>query len=144
MKRLLLALSLAATAAFAADTWNVDTRHSGVTFSVRNFFVPVEGSLKLQSGKIVYDAELSGRLELDIEVTRTFAGTEEADECEDMRAFLEDCFIDANLCMGTGAPQNASRQAEVASLYYPFVEANVIRPDQISDVTTRRYTARYE
>jgi polyisoprenoid-binding protein YceI len=56
MKRLLLALALTGTAAFAADTWNVDTRHSGVSFSVRNFFVPVEGSLKLQSGKIVYDA----------------------------------------------------------------------------------------
>lgn len=56
MKHLLLAFALTASTAFAADTWSVDTRHSGVTFSVRNFFVPVEGTLKLQSGKIVYDA----------------------------------------------------------------------------------------
>ncbi len=52
---LLATLGLVASA-FAADTWNIDTRHSGVTFSVRNFFVPVEGTFKLQSGAIVFDA----------------------------------------------------------------------------------------
>lgn len=79
MKRLLLALALAASSAFAADTWTVDTRHSGVTFSVRNFFVPVEGSLKLQSGKIVYDAANPAANSVEAVIAVSSVNTQDAD-----------------------------------------------------------------
>lgn len=78
MKRLLLALALTASTAFAADTWTVDTRHSGVTFSVRNFFVPVEGSLKIQSGKIVYDAANPSASSVEAVIAVTTINTQEA------------------------------------------------------------------
>lgn len=79
MKRILLALALTGSAVFAADTWTVDTRHSGVTFSVRNFFVPVEGSLKLQSGKIVYDAANPSANSVEAVIAVTSINTQDAD-----------------------------------------------------------------
>jgi polyisoprenoid-binding protein YceI len=79
MKRLLLALALTGSAAFAADTWNVDTRHSGVSFSVRNFFVPVEGSLKLQSGKIVFDAANPSANSVEAVIAVTSINTQDGD-----------------------------------------------------------------
>lgn len=58
MKRLLALLSLlaVASAAHAADTWTIDTRHTSVNFSVRNFFSQVPGSFKVASGQIIFDA----------------------------------------------------------------------------------------
>ena len=53
---LLAFAGLSAGSALAADTWSFDTRHSGVTFSVRNFFSQVPGSLKIASGTILHDA----------------------------------------------------------------------------------------
>jgi polyisoprenoid-binding protein YceI len=79
MKRLLLVLALASSTVFAADTWSIDTRHSGVTFSVRNFFVPVEGSLKLQSGKIVYDAANPSANSVEAVIAVTSINTQDAD-----------------------------------------------------------------
>lgn len=79
MKRFLLALALTASAAVAADTWNFDPRHSGVSFSVRNFFSPVEGSLKLQSGKIVYDAANPSASSVEAVIAVTTINTQDAD-----------------------------------------------------------------
>ncbi len=81
MKRLLSLLSLLslASSAVAADTWTIDTRHSGVTFSVRNFFVPVEGSLKLQSGTIVFDPANPAASSVEAVVTVTSINTQDAD-----------------------------------------------------------------
>jgi polyisoprenoid-binding protein YceI len=79
MKRLLLALALTASAAFAADTWTVDTHHSGINFSVRNFFVPVEGSFKLQSGKLVYDAANPSANSVEAVIAVTSVNTQDAD-----------------------------------------------------------------
>lgn len=53
---LLAVAGLTAGSALAADTWSVDTRHTSVNFSVRNFFSQVPGSLKVSSGTIVFDA----------------------------------------------------------------------------------------
>jgi polyisoprenoid-binding protein YceI len=78
MKRLLLALALIGSAA-AADTWTFDTRHSGVTFAVRNFFVPVEGSLKLQSGKIVFDAANPAASSVEAVIAVTTINTQDTD-----------------------------------------------------------------
>lgn len=56
LKSLLALIALPALAATAvADTWTIDTRHSSVNFSVRNFFVPVEGSFKVTEGSIQFD-----------------------------------------------------------------------------------------
>jgi len=81
MNRLLSLVSLLSlvAAANAADTWNIDTRHSGVTFSVRNFFVPVEGSLKLQSGTIVFDAANPAASSVEAVVAVTSINTQDAD-----------------------------------------------------------------
>lgn len=58
MNRLLTLLSLlaVASAANAADTWTIDTRHTSVNFSVRNFFSQVPGSFKVASGQIIFDS----------------------------------------------------------------------------------------
>lgn len=57
MKKLLPLLALFGLVATAcADTWKIDPRHSSVNFSVRNFFVPVEGSFKVQEGSVEFDA----------------------------------------------------------------------------------------
>jgi polyisoprenoid-binding protein YceI len=79
MKRLLLALALVGSSAFAADTWTVDTHHSGINFSVRNFFVPVEGSFKLQSGKLVYDAANPSANSVEAVIAVTSVNTQDAD-----------------------------------------------------------------
>lgn len=79
MKRLLLALALSTSAVFAADTWTVDTHHSGINFSVRNFFVPVEGSFKLQSGKLVYDPANPSANSVEAVIAVTSVNTQDAD-----------------------------------------------------------------
>lgn len=58
MKRLVALLSVLglASVAVAADTWTIDTRHTSVNFSVRNFFSQVPGSFKVTSGQIVFDS----------------------------------------------------------------------------------------
>lgn len=57
MKKLISLLALIGLVSTAfADTWKIDPRHSSVNFSVRNFFVPVEGSFKVQEGSIEFDA----------------------------------------------------------------------------------------
>ncbi len=105
-----------------------------------------EGALVDQDkGKVMYDAELSGRIQLSVEVLRVFAPIpDRPDECLAMREYLEDCYSDLNLCMGTGTPQNTARRAEVAGIYQLFVETNLIQPSQISDVVARYYKVTYE
>lgn len=75
---LLVTLGLVASA-FAADTWNIDTRHSGVTFSVRNFFVPVEGTFKIQSGAINFDAANPAASSVEAVIAVTSVNTQDAD-----------------------------------------------------------------
>lgn len=72
MKKLLLLSALLGFAtALCADTWTIDPRHSGVNFSVRNFFTPVEGSFKVQQGTVKFDPAnpASGSIEAVIAVT---------------------------------------------------------------------------
>lgn len=60
MKRSLLAVAVAGltlAAAPAPEDWNVDTTHSAVTFSVKHFFTPVNGSFSDYEVELVYDAE---------------------------------------------------------------------------------------
>ena len=93
MKQLVLVLALLGSTALAADTWNVDTRHSGVNFSVRNFFVPVEGSLKLQEGKIVFDAANLSASSVSAVIAVTTINTQDADR--DQHLNNDDFFITA-------------------------------------------------
>lgn len=81
MKRILTFFALASltSAALAADTWNIDPRHSSVAFSVRNFFVPVEGSLRIQSGKILYDAANLAASSVEAVMTVGTINTQDAD-----------------------------------------------------------------
>lgn len=59
MKKIIALVSLLAASSLAAsaapETWSIDAKHSGVSFAVRNFFVPVEGMLKIQEGAITHD-----------------------------------------------------------------------------------------
>jgi polyisoprenoid-binding protein YceI len=94
MKQLLAVLALAglASSALAApDTWVVDTRHSGVNFSVRNFFVPVEGMLKVQEGTIVYDAANPSHGSVEAVVAVTSINTQ--DESRDKHLNNQDFFL---------------------------------------------------
>jgi len=80
MKRFLILLAAAGLAAAAsADTWNIDTRHSGVTFSVRNFFVPVEGTFKIQSGAINFDAANPAASSVEAVIAIASVNTQDAD-----------------------------------------------------------------
>ncbi len=99
MKQLVLAFALIGSTAFAADTWNVDTRHSGVSFSVRNFFVPVEGSLKLQEGKIVFDAANLSASSVQAVVAVSTINTQDADR--DKHLNNDDFFITAKFPTAT-------------------------------------------
>lgn len=74
---LLLLAGLAGSAFGAADTWVVDTRHSGVNFSVQNFFVPVSGMLKIQEGTIVYDSENPAQSSVEAVIAVTSINTQE-------------------------------------------------------------------
>lgn len=94
MKKLISILAILATAgaAFgAAETWNVDTKHSGVTFSVRNFFVPVEGTMKLKEGKIVYDPADPAANSVEAVVAVTTVNTQE--EARDKHLNNQDFFM---------------------------------------------------
>lgn len=93
MKKLLalLALFSLASAAVAASTWTIDTRHSGVTFSVRNFFVPVEGTLKLQEGRLVYDPANPSAGSVEAVIAVTSINTQDADR--DQHLNNEDFFL---------------------------------------------------
>lgn len=82
MKKLLLLsglLGLASSAFGAAEPWTIDTRHSGVSFTVRNFFVPVDGSLKLQGGKLQYDPANPANNSVEATIAVTTINTQDAD-----------------------------------------------------------------
>lgn len=94
MKKLLplvALLGLASAALAAADSWTIDTRHSGVTFSVRNFFVPVEGTLKLQEGKLQYDPANPASNSVEAVIAVTSINTQDADR--DKHLNNEDFFL---------------------------------------------------
>jgi polyisoprenoid-binding protein YceI len=81
MKKLLLSLTALAglaTAAFA-DTWKIDPRHSSVNFSVKNFFVPVEGSFKIQEGAITFDPANVGAASVQAVISVNSVNTQDGD-----------------------------------------------------------------
>lgn len=51
---LLSGVAFAASIASAA-TWTIDSRHSAVNFTVRNFFTNVPGAFRIQSGTVDFD-----------------------------------------------------------------------------------------
>lgn len=82
MKKLLLIpglLGLVSLAFGAAEPWTIDTRHSGVSFTVRNFFVPVDGSLKIQEGKLAYDPENPANNSVQATIGVTTINTQDTD-----------------------------------------------------------------
>jgi polyisoprenoid-binding protein YceI len=93
MKKLLILLAAAglSAAVSAADTWNIDSRHSGVTFSVRNFFVPVEGTFKIQSGAINFDASNPSASSVEAVIAVGSVNTQDADR--DKHLLNQDFFL---------------------------------------------------
>lgn len=81
MKRILLTLTalLALASAAFADTWKIDPRHSSVNFSVKNFFVPVEGSFKIQEGSIAFDPANVGASSVEAVIAVNSVNTQDAD-----------------------------------------------------------------
>ncbi len=105
------------------------------------------GSLNdVDKGTVMFGSELSGRLDLSLTVEKVFQKTSDNKfYCGTATLdFLEACFKNAADCQGTGAPQNTQRQAEVASLYTPYIESSLITPDQISEILIRKYTITYK
>jgi polyisoprenoid-binding protein YceI len=82
ISHLLLSLATAALVASplsAADTWTIDTRHSGVNFAVRNFFVPVEGSFKIKEGTIEFDGANLAACSVSAVIAVDTVNTQDAD-----------------------------------------------------------------
>lgn len=97
MKKLLLLAGLAAALATsaAADTWSVDTRHSSVNFSVRNFFSQVPGSFKISEGQLVYDAANPAASSIQATIAIGTVNTQEPDRDSHLKNqdfFLADKF----------------------------------------------------
>lgn len=98
MKQLLaalIALTVASSAFAAAEAWTIDTRHSGITFSVRNFFVPVEGTLKVKEGKMSYDPANPAANSVEAVIAVTTINTQDADRDKHLNSqdfFLTETF----------------------------------------------------
>lgn len=78
----IIALSSLTIAAGPAPTvWNVDASHSGVGFSVKHFFTPVDGKFDSYDVDLVYDAENPGNssVKVSIEVASINTGNERRD-----------------------------------------------------------------
>ena len=78
-KHLLLLAALSFVSAAFANSWSIDTRHSSVNFSVRNFFVPVEGSFRVQEGTLTFDAENPSASSVQAVIAVASVNTQDAD-----------------------------------------------------------------
>lgn len=79
----LVVLPLAAAApAQAADTWTVDTTHSGVAFDIRHFLSKVPGRFNDFDGVIFYDPENPAKstVEFTVQAASIDTGNENRDE----------------------------------------------------------------
>lgn len=86
-KSLLIALSLLALpVAASAETWKVDTAHSGISFEIRHFFSNVPGRFTEFSGEIVYDAKNAAASSVDITVQAKSINTDNADRDGHLRS----------------------------------------------------------
>ena len=112
-------------------------------YSQCGYSLKIEETGQLSSvdkGKIMFGAEMSGRVSLDLQITRTFAGA----DCGATLPMLQACYLDFNACLGTGVAQNQARQEEVFEVYAPYVENGVMTGNQISPITARRYRIKYQ
>ena len=64
------------------STWNVDTTHSAVEFSVKHFFTPVRGKFDRYEAELAYDPENPGEssVSVRIDVTSINTGNEDRDK----------------------------------------------------------------
>lgn len=81
-----LALLLPGLAPAAASTWNVNTPHSEVAFSVRHFLTPVPGRFNDFSGTIVYDPDDLGKSSVEITVQAASIDTNNEDRDNHLRS----------------------------------------------------------
>ena len=70
-----MALASLSLAAAPAMEWNVDVPHSGIDFSVKHFFTPVQGSFEEYEAVLLYDREnpeeSSVRVRIDVASVNT-------------------------------------------------------------------------
>lgn len=113
MKKLLPLLAVLALApALSADTWNIDPRHSSVNFSVRNFFVPVEGSFRVQTGTISFDPANPSAASVTAAVAVTSVNTQDADRDKHLNSqdfFLTEQFPTATFRSTQWTPAGENR-----------------------------------
>ena len=62
------ALATGSLAQAKPATWDIDTAHSGVAFTIRHLFAKVPGSFDAFSGTVVYDAENPAASSAQIEI----------------------------------------------------------------------------
>ncbi len=64
------AVTLAATPAVTAETWNVDEVHSEINFKVNHFFTPVSGTFSDFDIDLEYDAASPANSSVDFRIRR--------------------------------------------------------------------------
>ena len=82
---------------------------------------------------------LLGRLGLSIKITNILQGT-----CTSSLLALSQCYHDPLACGSSDPSQNADTQGVVIAHFQPWIDAQVITPDDISTLTTYGYEALYE
>ncbi|MBI2712595.1 MAG: hypothetical protein HYX41_07070 [Bdellovibrio sp.] len=95
-----------------------------------------DSSLKPPSGSHL---PITGKMELEITLTSKFEGT-----CQPTFEALADCYQDLTLCGGNTLAENTSIQKTVVSAFAPWIDAKVIQPSDISNLTDYSYDVSYD
>jgi hypothetical protein len=82
---------------------------------------------------------LSGSLSLDVGIETVFEG-----ECQPTFDNLATCYTDATQCGGADDTENETIQAAVVSAFSPFINAHLLTPSEIANVTGFSYDVSYE
>jgi hypothetical protein len=91
------------------------------------------------AGRELYGERMKGRLSLDLRISRSYTGS----ECAQTLALFEECFLDAEQCLGTGSAQNTARREEIVQLYAPYLEQQVFEGTDFSSLEGVSYRVEY-
>jgi polyisoprenoid-binding protein YceI len=86
MPSLLAALALAASPAFAADTYNVDKAHSNAQFTIRHLMSKVTGKFNDVEGAVLIDRANPEASSVDFKIKTASINTGEAKRDEHLRS----------------------------------------------------------
>lgn len=102
-------------------------------------YLEEKGMVNTGASNTVQGLTTVGRIALDIKVYSTYEGT-----CDDSLLDMENCFFDSNQCGGADATENGVLQTAVQNMYNPYIQAGVIKAEDISNISSLGYTVSYK